>query len=56
MKRGYIKNNKTEKIRREIKPQMLFKSYSLRMIEQISISIDRVENKDLPNSLILGNQ
>ena len=35
---------------------MLFKSYSLRMIEQISISVDRLENKDLPNSLIFANQ
>ena len=26
------------------------------MIEQISISIDRVENKDFPNSLCLANQ
>ena len=34
---------------------MLFKSYSLSIIEKISISVDRLENKDFPNSLILAN-
>ena len=50
------KKNKSKKKLKKRKPQILFNSYSLSMIEQISISVDRVENKDLPNSLNRVNQ
>ena len=49
MKQGHIKK-KERKIRRKRKPQILLKSYSLSMIRQISIYVDRLENKELPNS------
>jgi len=35
---------------------MLFQSYSLSMIEQISIYVNKLENKDLLNNLVLENQ
>ena len=49
-KEGIKKNEKKRK------PQIFFNSYSLSMIEKISISVDRVENKYLPNSSSLSNQ
>jgi len=52
VKRGYIKRRK----KRKREPQMFLKSYSLRMIEKISIYVHRLENKDFPNSLTLANQ
>ena len=50
MKRGYKKRERERKNKRKIKPQRLFKSYSLSMIEQISIYVDGLENKEFPNS------